>query len=56
MGKPPAKKVTEAEALVMIAEALDRIADAAEILASPQPEPKKDEETDDQASADHHND
>jgi hypothetical protein len=35
MGKPPDKKISEAEALLMIARELGRLADAAEIMAAP---------------------
>lgn len=35
MGKPPDKKISDADALVMIARELGRLADAVEIMASP---------------------
>jgi len=33
--RAPSQKLTEAQALVMVAKAIDRLADAAEVLASP---------------------
>jgi hypothetical protein len=54
MAKAPAKKITEVEALLAIAKAINRLAVAAETIASPpQPEPKEDGH---EQAADHHND
>jgi hypothetical protein len=51
MAKPQSEKITEVDALVLIGRALERMADAMEIMASPPEAEPRDEPEPEQSSA-----